>query len=615
MYSKQTSTLTQWLLYGLWAMLLTVFSMNALAEEEFLHPDEAFKYSVEATAEGDVYVSWRIAPHYYLYKHQLDVADDNGSLITRWPDGEFIEDEFFGRSEVFFNEVTVQVEPGDASHLTLRWQGCAEAGLCYPPQEATVAVPAPGSSGGFLDGLFGTNTNALSSSASVAPVPAAPVSDQGEDQRLAERLAAGNVAWAVAAFFGLGLLLVFTPCVLPMLPVLSSLVVGSESRGRSAAFILSMAYVVPMAFAYAVMGVVAAMAGANLQAVLQQPAVLAVFAGVFVLLAAAMFGLYELQLPAWLRDCLNNMSQKQQGGTLWGAALMGVLSAILVGPCMTAPLAGALLYIAESGNVWFGGVTLFALGLGMGAPLVLAMTLGAGFLPKPGGWMNGVKVVFGFMLLGLAIWFVQRVVPGYVVLALSGLLGIAMAYTLWHSSRSEGLAQHPAAAVLRATALCLGVWSTLMVVGGAAGSKDPIRPLHGIVATGGSVDVESNFMSRFHTMTTEAELDRALAQAQQDGRWAIVDYYADWCISCHVIEREVFGNAEVQAALDNVVLLRPDVTAPGKDSQALLNKYGILGPPTILFIAPNGEERRGQRVVGELSARAFLDRLHTAQGN
>src|SRR5699024_4440871 len=222
----------------------------------------------------------------------------------------------------------------------------------------------------------------------------------------------------------------------------------------------------------------------------------------------------------------------------------------------------ALLYIAESGNVWFGGVTLFALGLGMGAPLVLAMTLGAGFLPKPGGWMNGVKVVFGFMLLGLAIWFVQRVVPGYVVLALSGLLGIAMAYTLWHSSRSEGLAQHPAAAVLRATALCLGVWSTLMVVGGAAGSKDPIRPLHGIVATGGSEDVESNFMSRFHTMTTEAELDRALAQAQQDGRWAIVDYYADWCISCHVIEREVFGNAEVQAALDNVVLLRPDVTAP-----------------------------------------------------
>lgn len=606
--------------FWLAAVLLTV-SAWAQAEEEFLHPDEAFSYSVETTEEGELLVHWRLAPHYYLYKDQFDIADDNGSLAGQeWPDGEFIEDEFFGRSEVYFNTVTAKVNVGDATTVTLSWQGCAEAGLCYPPQEAEVAVPAPGGTSGTLDGLFASSSaadNSSSNAMSSERQGAAGEQEQGEDQRLAAQLASASVGWAIVVFFGLGLLLVFTPCVLPMLPVLSSLVVGSESRSRRQAFVLSIAYVVPMALAYAVMGVLAALAGANLQAVLQQPAVLGVFAVLFVLLAAAMFGLYELQLPVWLRDRLNNMSQQQQGGTLWGAGLMGVLSAVLVGPCMTAPLAGALLYIAESGNLWLGGLTLFALGLGMGAPLVLAMTVGAGFLPKPGGWMDSVKAVFGFMLLGLAIWFIQRVVPGYIVLSLSGLLGVAMAYGLWHMARNEANTGRPIASVLTGLALCVGLWSTLMVVGGAAGSKDPLRPLQGVVANGAasSTSTDSNFMSRFQTMDTLAELETALERAQQDGRWAIVDYYADWCISCHVIEREVFGNAEVQNALDNVVLLRPDVTAPGKESKALLDEYGILGPPTILFISPDGEERRGQRVVGELSANAFLERLNKAQGN
>lgn len=615
MLLKQISTPMQRLCFWWLAVMFAMFSAYAVAEEEFLHPDEAFTYSLEATDDGQVLVHWHIVPHYYLYKEQFDIADENGTLAEQeWPAGEYIEDEFFGRSEVYFNSVTAKVDPGEATSLTLTWQGCAEAGLCYPPQEATVKIPAPGSKPGALEGVFGTKAPS-SSASSAAPSAPEQASEQGEDQRLATQLASASVGWAVVVFFGLGLLLVFTPCVLPMLPVLSSLVVGSESRSRRQAFVLSLAYVVPMALTYAVMGVLAAMAGANLQAVLQQPAVLAVFAGLFVLLAAAMFGLYELQLPAWLRDRLNNMSQQQQGGTLWGAGLMGVLSAILVGPCMTAPLAGALLYIAESGNLWLGGLTLFALGLGMGAPLVLAMTIGAGFLPKPGGWMDSVKAVFGFMLLGLAIWFMQRVLPGEVVLALSGLLGVAMAFALWHSAR-EAQFTRPVAPVLKALALSVGLWATLMVVGGAAGNKDPLRPLQGVAVSGttGSA-ADTNFISRFQTMATVAELEQALERAQQEGRWVIVDYFAEWCISCHVIEREVFGNAEVQAALADVVLLRPDVTAPGQQSKALLDKYSILGPPTILFISPDGEERRGQRVVGELSAKAFIERLQQAQRN
>lgn len=597
-----------WLL----ALMLAFFAQLAVASTEFLPPDKAFNYSVAAEENGDVLVTWDIVPDYYLYKHQFSITDENGEdLPQEWPEGEYIEDEFFGRSEVFFNQVIARVNPEGAQQLTLTWQGCAAAGLCYPPQDATVAVPKYGESSG-LSSLFGGGKTSSSSTMSSAPSTptSATTEDQAEDQRLASALADNNVAWAVAAFFGLGILLIFTPCVLPMLPVLSSLVVGSESRSRGQAFVLSVAYVVPMALTYAVMGVLAALAGANLQAVLQQPAVLLTFAGIFILLAAAMFGLYELQLPAWLRDRLNAVSEKQRGGTLVGAGLMGVLSAVLVGPCMTAPLAGALLYIAESGNLWFGGLTLFALGLGMGAPLVLAMTVGASFLPKPGGWMDGVKAVFGFMLLGLAIWFVQRIVPGSVVLALSGLLGVAAAYALWRLGQGSKSAWSQ---VSQGTALVVGLWAVLMALGGAAGNKDPLRPLAGLSAPQASSTVEQNFMDGFHTMDTLAEFEQALAQAKADNKWVLVDYYADWCISCHVIEREVFGNAEVQQALADVVLLRPDVTAAGEDSKAIMAKYNILGPPTLLFIGPNGEERRGKRVVGELSAKEFLDRLSQAR--
>lgn len=601
------------MLISLW---LLMFAHAVAAAIDFLPPDKAFTYHVVAEEDGAVLVTWEIVPDYYLYKHQFSITDENGEeLPQEWPEGEYIEDEFFGRSEVFFNQVVARVEPGSAEQLTLTWQGCAAAGLCYPPQDATVAVPKYGESSG-ISALFGGAKNSSSASSSTPQLKTTLTSpqSQAEDQRLASALQEGNLAWALAAFFGLGLLLIFTPCVLPMLPVLSSLVVGSESRSRGQAFLLSVAYVVPMALTYAVMGVLAALAGANLQAVLQQPVVILVFAGVFVLLAAAMFGLYELQLPAWLRDRLHTVSEKQRGGTLVGAGLMGILSAVLVGPCMTAPLAGALLYIAESGNLWFGGLTLFALGLGMGAPLVLAMTVGAGFLPKPGGWMNGVKAVFGFMLLGLAIWFVQRIAPGAVVLALSGLLGISMAYALWRLSMGEKNSGQPWGYVLQALALCVGVWALLMTLGGAAGNKNPLQPLAGLSAPNStSVAANGNFMDRFHTMDTLGEFEQALAQAQNEGKWVLVDYYADWCISCHVIEREVFGNAEVQQALADFVLLRPDVTAAGEESKAIMAKYNILGPPTLLFIGPNGEERRAERIVGELSAKDFLRHVTQAR--
>lgn len=618
-YNLRSNNKTWHMLFG--ALWLLLFSHWAMADTDFLPPDKAFSYHLSTEDDGTVLVTWEIVPDYYLYKHQFSITDESGEEVPQeWPEGEFIEDEFFGRSEVYFNEVTAKVEPGDATQLRLTWQGCAAAGLCYPPQDATVDIPAPGAGGG-LSALFG---GGKASSSTSSPTSSAQESQttstvketpQAQDERLAQALGERSFFWAVAAFFGLGILLIFTPCVLPMLPVLSSLVVGSESSSRSQAFTLSLAYVVPMALTYAVMGVIAAMVGANLQAMLQQPAVLYSFAAVFVLLAAAMFGLYELQLPAWLRDRLNAVSQKQRGGTLVGAALMGVLSAILVGPCMTAPLAGALLYIAESGDLWFGGTALFALGLGMGAPLILAMTVGAGFLPKPGAWMDGVKTVFGFMLLGLAIWFLERVLPGATVLALSGLLGLAVAYALWQLGHEAQRGTSPVGHVARATALGVGLWSVLMVLGGAAGNKSPFQPLAGLSAPAsqGAAATQANFMDNFITMDTMADFERELEAAQQEGRWVLVDYYADWCISCHVIEREVFGNLEVQQALQDMVLLRPDVTEYDDESKAIMAKYNIMGPPTLLFIGPEGEERRAQRIVGELSAKEFLTQLMKAK--
>lgn len=580
--------------------LILVFSailpaQGALDQSDFLSPEEAFQYELVPDGER-LRLEWDIADGYYLYRKRMTITGKESEISSvAYPDGEIITDEYFGESEVYYGKADVLIDPGEASQLEFGWQGCADAGLCYPPQSTTVTLDSEIAGGGESGGADGTRSDGGSK--------------QAEDEYLASSLADSSLVWNLILFFGLGLLLVFTPCVLPMIPILSAVIVGSQA-GRGRAFWLSLAFVVTMAATYAVLGAAAGMIGANLQAAFQVPLFIGGLAVIFVLLALSMFGVYELQLPALVRERLETMNSHQTGGHLGGAALMGFFSALLASPCMTAPLAGALLYIAESGDALYGGLGLFALGLGMGAPLVVFGTLGASLLPSPGPWMNGVKAVFGLILLGTAVWFLERILPAPVTMGLWGVLVLTGAALAMNAVRHATLAES-ARAVTAALILAAGLWGGLMVAGASAGGTDPYSPLAPFVGGGaavGAVETDKG-MTGFEVIKSPQDLDQAVARAGERGKWTLLEFYADWCISCEVIEEEVFGDPEVQRALADVQLLQADVTANDSVDRKLMDELNVVGPPTIMLIGPDGKERRGYRVTGEISSDAFLERL------
>ncbi|WP_298218323.1 protein-disulfide reductase DsbD [Halothiobacillus sp.] len=586
------------------AALSLLLALPAHAEQDFLPVEQAFPLSVSQDADGQVRLNWKISDGYYMYRKEVKVeAEPAGSAKeVIMPSGIIKNDKYFGPTEVYHDQLTVLVDAPAAKVLNVRWQGCAEAGICYPPQsrkvtlaDVPVASDAPSQSKVDTGNVARTADTAL-----------------GADQDLAERLSKVNLGWMLVVFFGLGLLMAFTPCVLPMLPILSSLIAGSGASPRRG-FVLSLAFVLPMALTYAAVGAAAALAGANLQATLQNPWVLGGFGLIFVVLSLAMFGFYELQLPAALRNRLNSASQGQRGGTLVGAAAMGVLSALLVGPCMTAPLAGALLYIGNTGDVLTGGLALFSLGLGMGVPLLVVGTIGPRLLPRPGEWMNRVKALFGFILLGTAIVFVSRVLPDALTLGLWGALLLAIALSLLMLVKQLG---SPKDRLLsRYFALLLGLWGGAMVLGAAGGASNPLQPLSFVKTTAAPAQaaVTDDFMARFAPVKTGQALAARVAEAGQRGQWTLVDFYADWCVSCQVIEHEVFTDPRVQQALADMQLLRPDVTANDAEDRALMRAHQILGPPTIMLIGPDGKERRAERIIGELSAVEFLAHLDRAR--
>lgn len=543
------------------------------SQGDFLPVDEAFALTVSPQENGATLLHWRIAPGYYLYQQRLQFDGLPPERQPPLPEGEPYSDEFFGDSQIYRDSLELLVPPGVENSVRLGWQGCADAGLCYPPQTREVSLSG--------DGIAVPTTSA-----------------QAEDQALASGLENQALAWSLLVFFGLGLLLAFTPCSLPMLPILAGIVVGSGATSRRG-FALAATYVVSMALVYAGLGVLAALLGANLQAALQQPWLLTSFAVLFVLLALPMFGLFELQLPVALRDRLQRAGDRQRGGSLAGAGALGVLSGLLVGPCMTAPLAAALLFIAQSGSTLQGGLVLFALGLGIGTPLLLLVTVGQRFLPKPGAWMDRVKVVFGFLFLAAALFVARSLLADWLWLGLWGALLVVLATALLHVAQAVQRQR----VLCQASGILLGLWGAAMLLGAAGGADDPRRPLAiyaGGVATAAAVEAHALAFS------DPAVLDRELAAARAQGQWVLIDYYADWCVSCKVMEKEVFGNAEVQASLDGVRVLRPDVTRSDAASRELLARYQVLGPPTLLWIGPDGEERRERRITGEVGARDFL---------
>jgi thiol:disulfide interchange protein DsbD len=571
-------------------------------KDEPLPVDQAFRYRTELADPFTLKVLWTIAPGYYLYRHTLGVTSGSDAVklgAPALPEGEPKVDEEYGDTRVFYDEVAMTVPltrsgPGAVSlPLTIRYQGCKEDSLCYPPQAkaSTVDLPAAGD-------------------ATAGP----PVAPESEQDRLFTLIRDGNLFAVMAMFAGLGLLLSFTPCCLPMFPILSGIIVGQGTKdgvplGSAKAFLLSLAFVLGMALTYTLLGAVFAAAGGKVQAVMQQPAVTIGVALLFVALALSMFGLFDLQIPAAWQTRLNSISGEQKSGSFVGAAIMGVISAAVVTTCVTPPLVAALTVIAKTGNVARGALALFALGIGMGIPL-LAIGASAGrLMPKAGAWMVSVKAAFGLLMLGMAVWMMDRLWPGTLTLALWAVLLVIGGVFLGAFAPVDG-----GAALSRKLGKGFGIVAVLygaaLLVGALAGSEDALRPLQFATAPAGTARGPAPDGEQVFTrIKTVADLEGQLAAATRAGRPVLLDFYADWCVSCKEMEKYTFPDPAVRAALANTVVLQADVTKVDADDQALMRRFGIIGPPTILFFTADGMEQTSRRIVGFKPAAEFAAHL------
>ncbi|MFM8330179.1 MAG: protein-disulfide reductase DsbD [Candidatus Methylumidiphilus sp.] len=577
------------------------------AQDKLLPPEQAFRFSAQVKDAATVRVDWQIAPGYYLYRDRFKFAllDNPGVALgeVQMPAGVTKQEEE-GPRQVFYDDIgfDLPLKRSDDGAATIRlqakFQGCAEKGVCYPPMEQIASLDLPAAPA----------QPDAAPAASKPPPPATAKPKTAEHDRIADSLRHDSVWLVAASFFGFGLLMAFSPCIFPMIPILSGIIVGHGHKlSQARAFLLSLSYVLAAALAYAVFGVLAGLFGGNLQATLQNPWVLGAFSGVFVLLSLSMFGFYELQMPSFIQSRVSELSHKQKGGTLTGAAVMGALSALIVGPCMAAPLAGALIYIGETGDAVLGGLALFAMGLGMGVPL-LAIGLSAGtLLPRAGVWMNAVKSSFGVGMLAVAVWLLSRVLPPPVTLSLWALLLIVPAIYL---SALDSL-PHDASGwrkLWKGVGVAMLAEGVLMLIGVSQGGGDPLQPLKGLaLAAGGRASAQA--ATPFRRVADTAELDAALQAAQAQGRWVMLDYYADWCVSCKEMERETFADPQVRRVFDKMLLLQADVTANSDEDAALLSRFGLYGPPATLFFGRDGVERKDYRVVGFMGPEAFLAHL------
>ncbi|MCU9951186.1 protein-disulfide reductase DsbD [Pseudomonas sp. PDM13] len=547
--------------------------------KDFLPVREAFRLSLVDSSPTSIKLRFANAEGYYLYKHRFQFRTEPADIAlgdAQLPAGKHKTDEYFGDVEVYYEVLDVDLPLNNPSKrpfkLLVTYQGCADKGLCYPPETETLQI---GDAPAALDGA---------------------IPSEGKGWSWHE----------LALFFLAGLGLTFTPCVLPMLPILSGVVLRGQVGG-SRGLVLSLAYVLPMAACFAVLGALMGVFGAelNLQARLQSAWVLVPFAAFFAVFALAMFGLYELRLPQFISGPLDRLAGNTRGGSIWGAAALGVFSSLLVSPCVSAPLAGALLYISASGDALGGGLKLFVLGLGMGAPLVLFAVGGGTLLPKSGNWMVAVRNAFGVLLLAVSVWLLERVLPGPLSLALWGLLAGGVALFLGALEFTPKTARQRLAQL---AGLVLLVYAVAAWTGALKGESDPLRPL----GRPGAAAVTASTAGAWQTITTPAELAAAQAEAKAAGKPLLLDWYADWCISCKVIEREVLTAPEVASQLGAYHLVRFDMTASTPEQRALLDRYKLFGPPAILFFAPNGDEWSESRVVGEITATDFAAKLQGA---
>lgn len=571
---------------------------------EFLPVDEAFKPILLPVDGNTVEVSWQVTPGYYLYKDKISVTAVSSNVqLGRLdlPKGKLKNDEFFGEQEVYLEDVFARLPLARASReamlleLEVSYQGCAEAGLCYPPTTRTVSIEMPEASA----------VTALPAERSAGE----PVTEQG---RLAKVIVESSIWAAAGVFFLAGLGLAFTPCVLPMVPILSGIIAGegddvSPMRG----FTLALSYVMGMALIYTAAGMAAAAAGLQLQATFNQPWILILFSSLFVVLALGMFGMYDLQMPSSVQSKLANVSGKQKSGTMIGAFVMGALSALVVTACVAPALIAALTVMAQTGDMVRGGVALFAMSLGMGAPLLAVGAAQGKLLPKAGPWMVAIKVAFGFMMLGLAIWMLSRILPGFATMSLWAVL-VFMAGVFMGGLTTLGTDATVSQKLGKGFGLIAILYGIVLFLGAMTGGSNPMKPLASVsFGSAGGMVVEQKHLE-FQRIKTVDDLDREIAGAAAAGKTAMLDFYADWCVSCIEMEEYTFTDGAVQDVLSNSVVLQADVTANDELDQQLLQRFGVFGPPTIIFFDTNGNQVQGYEVVGFMEAPEFVAHIQKA---
>jgi len=566
--------------------------------------DEAFVLSANVQDKQTLRVKWQIAEGNYLYrdKIQLSTAANNSVKLLPYelPAGENKVDDIFGLTEVYHydTEVLIPLQRSNEKQeftLTAKYQGCsATFNICYPPVEKSILISLPAI----------TDTSPSTDLAAQTTTPQQALSSQ---DKIAKSLAEDKLLTILLSFFGLGILLAFTPCVFPMIPILSSIIIGGGERiTTQRAFILSLAYILAMSVTYTIAGIITGLLGENLQSMFQNPWIIGSFSALFVLLALPMFGLFELQLPQALQNRLHQISHKQKGGSVLGAALMGLLSSLIVGPCLTPPLTGALIFIGQHGDPILGGTALFALSMGMGLPLLILGTSAGSLLPKAGSWMDTVKSIFGVLMLGLAIWMLERIIPSWVSLLLwSCLLMVTAVYLgALNSLKIDASGWEK---LWKGLGLIMLTYGVILMIGSASGSKTFWHPLKAITA-GSSEQVSKSNQPHldFKQINNSADLKQALSQSNTI---TMLDFYADWCVDCKKMEITTFSDPAVLNAFANKRALQLDMTGNTTEHRALLKELQVFGPPTMLFFDENGKEFREHRIVGSISAAELLTHI------
>nr|WP_305909343.1 protein-disulfide reductase DsbD [Methylomarinum sp. Ch1-1]MDP4522250.1 protein-disulfide reductase DsbD [Methylomarinum sp. Ch1-1] len=576
------------LLKGVKGMALNLF------EDELLPAEQAFRFYASVKDAHTLHVNWIIAEGYYLYrdKIQLHLQENPNTRLGRFqiPRGEPYRDAEFGQVEIFHRELSFDIplqrldKAAQTLRLTANYQGCAERGVCYPPMQSSIDLALPAA-----QTLTDSTAPALS-----------------EQDQIVNSLQQDTLPLTLISFFGFGLLLAFTPCVFPMIPILSGIIVGhGKEMTQRKAFLLSLSYVLASALTYTAFGILAALFGSNLQAIFQEPWVIALFSGIFILLSLSMFGFYNLEMPKSIQSRLHQSSDKHRDGSYAGAFIMGALSSLIVGPCVAAPLAAALVYIGQTGDALLGGSALFVMGLGMGAPLLLLGASAGRLLPRAGHWLNSTKAVFGVIMLAVAVWMLDRILPGSVTMVLWSMLLIIPAIYL---NAIDPLPQEASnwRRLWKGLGLIMLVYGVLLLIGVSAGNDNPLQPLRGLASHSAAPEQES---LPFQRIKTTEDLHRQLRLADAQHQMVMLDFYADWCISCKEMEAYTFSDPAIKRQLADFMLLQADVTANDEADQALLKQFNLIGPPGIIFFDSDQREIIHARVIGYQDAATFSQTL------